>query len=312
MRYIIKKLISLVITIIIISICVFFSFQVIKGDPATSLLGTEGTPEKVAALREEMGLNAPLISQYGNWIGNALRGDFGISYSYKMPVKELINDKVAITMVLTGLSVVLLLVIGIPMGILTAKYNKKLTGGMLMTINQIFMALPSFFLGILMTYFLGLVLRWFKPGGYISYREQVMGFLGYLIFPAIAIAIPRGAMVAKLLKDSIETELKQDYVRTAYSKGNSKNKILYGHVLKNAIMPVITYLAFLIADIVAGSIIIEQVFSIPGLGRLLITSIANRDYPVVQALVVIIGILVISLNLIVDVVYRVLDPRMEV
>jgi ABC-type dipeptide/oligopeptide/nickel transport systems, permease components len=312
MKYMIKKLLSLVITIGIISICAFFSFQVIKGDPATSLLGTEATPESIAALRAEMGLNDPLLSQYGKWIGNALRGDFGISYSYKIPVKDLIGDKLVITMIITGLSVTLLLLIGIPAGIVIAKYNKYPMRGVLTTINQIFMALPAFFLGILITYFFGLVLRWFKPGGYVSYQETVLGFLKYMIFPVIAIALPRSAMIARLLKDSIGAELKQDYVRTAYSKGNSKNQILYGHVLKNALMPVITYLAFLIADMVAGSIIIEQVFSIPGLGRLLISSIANRDYPVVQALVVIIGIFVVSLNLIVDVIYRVLDPRMEI
>lgn len=312
MKYIIKKLISLIITIIIISICAFFAFQVIKGDPATSKLGTSATPERIEELRAEMGLNEPIIRQYKTWISNFVKGDMGESYSYSMPVKELIGDKVVITILLTTMSVIFLLLIGIPMGIISAKYKGRILEKILTMINQLFMAFPPFFLGILLTFFFGLILKWFKPGGYISYKTSFIGFISYMIFPAIAIAIPRSAMVAQLLKSSIESELKLGYVRTAFSKGNTRGKVLYSHVLKNALMPVITYLAFLIADIVAGSIIIEQVFSIPGLGRLLISSISNRDYPVIQAIVVCIGILVVVVNFIVDITYRLLDPRVEI
>jgi len=308
----IKKIISLALTIIIISICAFFAFQVIKGDPATSKLGTSATPERIETLREEMGLNKPITQQYGIWLSNFVRGDMGTSYSYDMAVKELIGDKFVITILLTTMSMFFLLVTGIPLGVISAKYKGRTLEKVLTTINQLFMAFPPFFLGILLTFFFGLILKWFKPGGYISYRTNFTGFISYMILPAIAIAIPRSAMVAQLLKNSIGSELKLGYVRTAFSKGNTRGKVLYSHVLKNALMPVITYLAFLIADIVAGSIIMEQVFSIPGIGRLLISSIYNRDYPVIQSIVVCIGILVVVVNFIVDVSYRLFDPRVEI
>ena len=173
------------------------------------------------------------------------------------------------------------------------------------------MAVPPFFSGILITYVFGILLKWFVPGGYVSYKTDFIGFLGYMIFPAIAISLPKIAMTVKLFRSSLLQEKKKEYVRTSYSKGNNTKGVLYGHILKNALIPVITFLGMVLTDMIAGSIIIEQVFNIPGLGRILLTSISNRDYPVVEAIVLCIAVLVIVVNFLVDVLYHVIDPRMR-
>ena len=173
------------------------------------------------------------------------------------------------------------------------------------------MAVPSFFLGILVTYLCGVLLKWFTPGGYISYRDNMRGFLNYLFFPAISIALPKIAMTARFLRNSMLTELKTDYVRTAYSKGCSKKRVMYGHVLRNAMMPVITFLGMMIAEILAGSIVVEQVFGLPGIGRLLISAVSTRDFPVVEILILYITFVVIFVYFIVDILYRVIDPRIS-
>ena len=173
------------------------------------------------------------------------------------------------------------------------------------------MAVPPFFAGILITYLFGLILRWFQPGAFVSYQVHVGKFLYYLIFPAVAIALPKIAMTVKLLRSSLIEEAKKDYVRTAYSKGNRTNAVLYHHVLKNAMIPVVTFLAMTLTDTVAGSVIMEQVFSIPGIGRILITSISNRDYPVVEAIIVLLALIVVVVNLLADILCRVIDPRIR-
>ncbi|NTV79605.1 MAG: ABC transporter permease [Clostridiales bacterium] len=178
-------------------------------------------------------------------------------------------------------------------------------------LNQITMAIPAFFMGIILTYLFGLILHFFTPGGYVSYETDFFGFLGYLLVPAIAIALPKIAMTVKLLRSSMLEEMNKDYVRTAYSKGNDSKNVLYKHVLKNAMIPTITFLGMVLADMVAGSIIVEQVFNIPGLGRILLTSISNRDYPVVQMIILCIAFMVIIINTIVDILYKIADPRIQ-
>lgn len=311
MNYILKKTGTLIITLLIVSFLAFFAFQVIPGDPATSILGIGATPERIAALREEMGLNDPIAVQYLKWLKNFAAGDMGTSYSYKLSVKEMIGDKVPITFMLTVLSFFMIVITSVPLGIVSAKYKGRWVDRIIMVWNQIMMAIPAFFMGILLTLIFGLIFRFFKPGNYVSYKEDVAGFLSYLIWPSIAIALPRIAMTTKLLRSSLIRELKTDYVRTAYSKGSSKGRVLYRHILKNAFIPVIAFLAMVMADIVAGSIIIEQVFSIPGFGRLLVSSIANRDYPVVQAIVVILAAMVIAVNFLADIIYQWIDPRIR-
>lgn len=313
MPYIVKKVGTLIITLVLISLLTFTAFSVIPGDAATAKLGTEATPEQVEALREEMGLNDPLPVRYVRWLGKAVQGDFGESYQYDgITVASLLAQRLPVTLLLALLSFVLILGIAIPLGIFSAQHRGGFVDTLISQLTQLTMAIPSFFLGMLFTYIFGLVLHWFQPGAFVSPKEDLGQSIAYLIFPAIAVALPKIAMVVKFLRNSILKEIDQDYVRTAHSKGSSEKRILYVHVLRNALIPVVTFLALVIADILAGSIVAEQVFSIPGMGRLLITAISGRDYPVVQAAVTYITVIVVTVNFLVDVLYQWIDPRVKV
>jgi len=311
MKYIAKKAVAMLVTLLIISALAFLAFEVIPGDPTTKLLGTDWTAERAAALRADLGLDAPLPLRYLRWLGGFFGGDLGISYSYNVPVKELLHGKLGITAALSALAFVMVVVISIPLGLRLAEKAGKTADRILSVIGQIMMAIPPFFIGIIFTSVFGLALRLFIAGSFVSMKDSFWGFWWYLFFPALAIALPKSAMTVKLLRAGILSELDEDYVRTAYSRGHSRKSALRYHVLRNSLMPVITFLAVTLADIVAGSIIIEQVFLIPGLGRLLLLSISNRDFPVVLAIVMIIAALVIFVNFLADVVYQLIDPRIR-
>ena len=317
MKYLGKKIITLIMTLFLVSAAAFLAFQIIPGDVVASILGTEATPEREEALREELGLNDPPAVRYFRWMGGVLRGDFGVSYRYSKnmnemtPVAELIGDKLPVTLWLAALSLVLIVLVSIPLGVFWVRSGSRILDAVLGVTTQAAMAVPSFFLGILVTFVFGILLHLFAPGGYVDYRENFWGFVGYLIFPALSIAIPKIAMTARFLRNSMLTELGADYVRTAYGKGCTKRRVMYGHVLRNAMMPVITFLGMIIAEIVAGSIVVEQVFGLPGIGRLLISSISARDFPVVEILILYITFVVIFVYFVVDILYRVVDPRIS-
>ena len=311
MKQVVKKLASMIITLLIVSFLVFLAFDLIPGDAAISRLGTQATPERVEALREEMGLNRPFLVRYGTWLADFVRGDMGTSYSYSKPVTEMVADKLPITITMITMAFVLIVAVSLPMGVYTAKHQGSFIDRFISIFNQILMAVPPFFSGIIITFVFGVILKWFVPGGFVSYSKSVGKFIGYMIYPAVAIAIPKIAMAVKLLRTSILEEAGRDYVRTAYSRGNRTGGVLKHHVLKNALIPVITFLGMALSDMIAGSIIIEKVFNIPGLGRILLTSISNRDYPVVEAIIMLIALLVVVTNFVVDVLYRVIDPRMR-
>lgn len=317
MRYFGKKLITLIMTLFVVSVAAFLAFQMIPGDVVGSILGTEATPEREAQLREELGLNDPPMTRYVNWITAVLRGDLGRSYRYSksmnemMPVAELIGDKLPVTLWLSFLSVILIIAVAIPLGVLWAQSKSRALDAAMSVLTQTTMAVPSFFLGILVTYLFGMVLKWFTPGGYVSYQDNFPGFIAYLFFPALSVAIPKIAMTARFLRNSMLTEMGSDYVRTARSKGCTEQRVMYGHVLRNALMPVVTFLGMIIAEIVAGSIVVEQVFGLPGVGRLLISSISTRDLPVVEVLVLYITSVVIIVYALVDMLYRLIDPRIS-
>lgn len=311
MRYFCKKVISLIITLLAISFLVFFAFSIIPGDPAQAQLGTEATPEMLEALRTEMGLDKPLLERYISWIGGICHGDFGMSYKYKVPVTDLIGDKLPITLIMAVISFLIIVVVSLPIGSYTTKHNGKLADRIITVVNQVLMAVPGFFMGILLTYVFGLVLKLFTPGNFVSYKEDWGEFLGYIIFPCIAMALPKIAMSVKIMKSACLKEMNKDYVRTAYSKGNNTIKVLHHHVIKNAMIPVVTLWGMVLADLIVGSIVIEQVFNIPGLGRILITSISYRDYPVVEAIIVFIAFVVMMSSFLVDMIYQWLDPRVR-
>lgn len=310
MKYIAKKFCTLIITLFVISLLAFCAFQLI-GDPTTAMLGTNATEEQIIQLKHELGLDRPILVQYADWLVSFLQGDMGMSYSYNMPVTGMVAEKLPLTLALTVMAFVLTVVVSIPLGIMTARREGGLLDRIITVLDQIVMSIPPFFIGILLTCVFGLILQVFQPGNFDQARQSPMGFLAYMIFPALSIAIPRIAMTVKMLRSSILEQMGQDYIRTAYSRGNDRDMVLWGHALRNALIPVITFVAVSVAEMVAGSIIIEQVFSVPGIGRLLLVSIATRDIPVVQAIVVILALWVVLVNFIADVLYQYIDPRIR-
>lgn len=311
MKTLVKRVLLLIATLLLVTILAFVAFSIIPGDPTSSILGVEATPEQIAALRDRLGLDLPIWQRYLHWLGGLLTGDLGESYNYGMPVAQLLATCVTHTLTLAVLAFVLIVAIALPLGIIAARYEGGVVDRVLTILNQITMSVPNFVAGILLVYVFGLVLRLFQPGAIVTPQAGWGPYLWYMLFPALAVALPRSAMTVKMLRGSILSELGQDYIRTAYSKGNSKTSALWRHVLRNAMIPVVTFLAMTVADIMAGSIVVEQVFGIPGLGKMLVTSIGNRDYPVVQAIVVLIATVVVVCNFAADLLYRVMDPRLR-
>lgn len=311
MKYLAKKLAALVVTLLVVSLLAFLAFQVIPGDPTTKILGTEATEEAVAALREELGLNENVFIRYFRWLGNFLTGDFGMNYSRHIPVSDLLGDGLVVTFSLTLLSFVITAAVAIPLGILAGSTRSRFVDGAFAVGDQVLMSIPTFFMATLLTWIFGIVLSLFRPGQYVSYLDSVPGFLGCLAVPAFSIAIPRIAMTVKMLRSSIQEQMEQDYVRTARSRGNHRRAILIRHVLKNAMVSTVTFLAVSAAEIMTGSIIIEQVFGLPGAGQLLLEGISNREYLTVQAIVVILAAWVVLVNFLADMLHQLLDPRVR-
>ena len=311
MRYYVKKIVYIIMVLVMIMLLTFIAFQVIPGDGAISRLGVDATDEEVEALREALGLNRSLPKRFFSFLGGAVHGDFGKSYQYSKPVSELLTARLPATVGLAAISIILILVISVPLGLLCSRKEGGAADRAVTILTQTLMAVPAFFLGIIITLVFGLILKWFQIGGYIDPKVNFTGFLQYMIFPAAAVAVPKIAMTVKFLKTSVLRELKLDYVRTARSKGNTERVVLWRHVLKNALIPVITFMGMVIADVLAGSIVIEQVFNLPGVGRLLVVAIGNRDYPVVEAVVVYIAAVVLIVNFIVDLLYQKVDPRVR-
>jgi peptide/nickel transport system permease protein len=315
-KYAVKKLLELLVTMVLVSFLAFAAFSLIPGDPATAMLGTEATPEKVAALRESLGLNRPLLARYGSWMAGFFTGDLGTSYSYQLPVRELVGEKLPVTLGLALMSFALVVGVSIPLGTRSVRGESRTAGGRLLSgartvFNQLCMAVPPFFLGILLTWVFGVGLNLFTLGRCPSPGEDPGGFFLYLLFPAVSVAIPRIAMTVRMLRSTIVQEMGRDYVRTAISRGNDRAGVLRRHVLKNAMVPVVAFLAQTMAEVIAGSIVVEQVFSVPGLGRLLLGSIANRDWPVVQTIVVILALWVVLAGIIGDLLSQAMDPRLR-
>ena len=307
-KAVLKRLGLLLGTLLLVSALAFAAFSVIPGDPTGAVLGMEATDEQIAAFRAQMGLDLPVWQRYWSWLSAFVTGDFGRSFKFDMPVAKLVADRVQVTLLLAGVAFALIAAISLPLGLLAARRPGGVVDRIITVLTQITMSVPNFVLGIALMYFFALVLKWFQPE-YVPLEQGLGPHLRFLVFPALAIALPKSAMTVKLLRGSILGELDQDYIRTAYR--TSRAAVLRRHVLRNAMIPVVTFLAMAIGDIMAGSIVIEQVFGIPGLGRILISSIGNRDYPVVQAVVVLLAAVVVGCNFLADLLYRVMDPRID-
>jgi peptide/nickel transport system permease protein len=310
MKFAAKRIATLLLTMLIVSFVAFAAFAIIPASPAEVMLGTQATAEKVAALEHQLGLDRPFLVRYGEWLLGFFTGDLGTSYQYNQSVWELLAPKLLITLCLSVISFLLIVLVSIPLGLRSAGKAGGRLDGARTAFNQLCMAVPPFFTGILLSWAFGIVLKWFIPGDFPGLSHPAAS-LKYLFFAAIPIAIPRIAMTVRMLRSSVLEEMQKDYVRTAISRGNDRSAVLWGHVLKNVMAPTVTFLAQTMAEIVAGSIVVEQVFSIPGLGRMLVVSISNRDYPVVQTIVVILAFWVGLAGTAADLINARIDPRLK-
>ena len=312
MNYILKKILTALITLFLVSVLCFFIFSVIRGDPASALGGIDISASQLQILREEMGLNRNVFVRYIDWLINFISGNPGTSFYFRgEPIADLITQRLPVTLTLAFLSLAFIIIISFTVSLLTVKKEGNITDNIVNFFTAAGLSTPGFFMGLLFIFIFGFTFRLFVPGEYIDYTENFAGFIACLIPAAFAIAVPNSAILIKFLRGSIYSELHSDYVRTARSKGASWFYIMRRHVLKNACLPAITMLGMIIAEIFSGSIIIEQVFSIHGMGRLLIASISSRDYPLIQSIMVYIALLVICANTLADIVIMIIDPRIK-
>ncbi|MCR1832904.1 ABC transporter permease [Oceanobacillus caeni] len=311
MRYFLYKLSSFITTIIIVSIMIFFVFQLLPGNPAQIILGIDADPHQVAQLEKQLGLDRSPVERYMDWVAGVLQGDLGESLRYQLPVSDIVIDRIPVTASLAILSLLFTVVIGVPLGIFIARSDGRWISIFLNVLTQLGISIPSFWFGFILILIFGVTLQLFPTYGYVPWSEDFLGALRSFFLPSFAIAIGNIAIVIRYLRNTILDQSKMDYVRTARVKGLKERSILYGHILRNSLIPVLTIMGLLIADTLGGSIIIENVFSLPGLGNLLIQSITSRDFPLVQSMVLYIAIIVLLINFIVDMLYKVIDPRIR-
>jgi peptide/nickel transport system permease protein len=311
MSYLIRRLLTLIITLLLVSVVAFVIVQLVPGDPAQLILGTEAPAEALAEMQAQLGLDRPLLWQYLTWLGRASRGDLGTSLRHERPVSILIAERLPVTLSLTILALSLALLVAIPLGILGATQRRTVLDYACLLFAQLGWVLPSFWIGILLILLLALTWRWLPSGGYVSWSDDPLKALRHLIMPTLALSLPLAGTLTRLVRSSMLEELGRDYVRTARAKGLSEQLVLYRHALRNALIPTVTLAGLQVGFLLGGSIVIEQVFALPGLGRLVLLAIYNRDLPLIQGLVVFIAGVVVIVNLVVDLTYVYLDPKVS-
>ncbi len=300
-----------ILTLLAASIVVFAVLEVVPGDPARLMLGMNATEDAVHTLQEQMGLNQPLIIRYFSWLGGLLSGDLGKSYTYSVPVFDLIKERVAVSLPLAVISLALSTLIAIPVGMFSASRRGKLSGTVTMGVAQVGVAIPNFWFALLLVYVFAVALRLVPAGGFPGWSAGFGVSLKSLILPSIALALPQAAILARVTRSALLDVLSEDYIRTARAKGLSRRQVLYRHALRNALIPVLTILGLQFAFLLAGTIIIENVFYLPGLGRLVFQAITQRDLIVVEGVVMLLVATVILVNLLVDLSYAIVDPRLR-
>lgn len=311
MNYLWRRFPSLLLTLFLISLVTFVVVQVVPGDPAQIILGTEAPPEALADLRAQLGLDRPLPLQYLSWLTGVLRGDLGVSLRHGRPVANLIAERLPVTLSLAILSLAPAVLLAVPLGILAATHQHSALDYGVLLLAQAGLALPSFWIGILLILLFALSWRWLPSGGYVPWGESPLEALRSLAMPILALGLPVAGVLARLVRASMLEELSRDHIRTARAKGLSETQIIVRHVLRNALIPTVTLLGLQLGFLLGGSIVIEQVFALPGVGRLVLFAINNRDLPLIQGLVLFIAALVVTINFLVDMAYTWLDPRIS-
>ncbi len=309
-RYALGRLTSLIISLFVASLVIFAVIEVIPGDPAAFMLGVNARPDTIAALRAEMGLDQSLVTRYFDWVTGLLRGDFGQSWTYKTPVAELIADRIWVSLPLASYALILSTLIAFPAGIYAASRRGGPGDITIMGATQLGVAIPNFWFAMILVLIFAINLRWFSAGGFPGWSDPLLAIKS-LTLPAIALALPQAAILARVMRSSLLDMLGEDFIRTARAKGLSRRQALWRHAVRNALIPVLTIIGLQFSFLLAGGIIIEQVFFLPGLGRLIFQSISARDLIVVESVVMLLVFTVIIVNFAVDLAYAVVDPRLR-
>ena len=310
-RFTTTRLLSLSLSLLMASVVVFAVVEVIPGDPASYMLGLNAEPEAVEALRNELGLNGTLWSRYFGWVTGMLTGDFGQSYTYRVPVSELVIQRLWVSLPLTIIALLLSTLIAFPVGLIAAARRGKLSDYSIMGATQLGVAVPNFWFAMLLVLVFAINLRWFNAGGFPGWDQGLLAGLKALTLPAIALALPQASILARVMRSSLLETLTQDYIRTARAKGLTRAQALRRHALRNALIPVLTIIGLQFSFLLAGAIIIENVFYLPGLGRLIFQGITQRDLVVVESVVMLLVFAVITVTFLVDVAYAIVDPRLR-
>ena len=299
------------VTLLVASLLIFLLLEILPGDPAAVILGVGAQEDTLRALRAELGLDLPAPVRYLNWLGEVIQGDLGRSYTYDTPVQELLLNRVELSLPLALLAILLSTGIAIPLGVFAASRHRKVADTGIMGFAQLGVAVPNFWFAILLILLFSVKLGWFSAGGFAGWDAGWFPALKSLVLPAVALALPQAAILARVTRSSVLETVQEDYIRTARAKGLSRSQALWRHAVRNALIPVVTILGLQLSFLLAGTIIIENVFYLPGVGRLLFQAIAQRDLMVVKNLVLVLAATVVLINFLVDLLYAVLDPRLR-
>lgn len=309
--YIVKRILSLIPILFIVSLVIFLIIHLTPGDPVSYMLGDEATEEQIENAREELGLNLPLYEQYFHWVTNVLKGDFGVSFHMNTTVLDAIWNHVGPTLALAVLAQIVALLIAIPLGIIAAIRRGSAVDQAVMGLSLLGMAVPSFLLALFLVLLIGVYLQWLPVAGYQPLSSGLWNHLQYLILPAISLGSIQAALIARMTRSSMLEVLNNNYINMARSKGVSERKVIYGHALHNAFLPILTVIGQTFGALVTGAVITETIFNIPGLGQLIINSVERRDYTVIQGIVLFVTFIYVTLNLLIDLLYGVVDPRVR-
>jgi len=311
MAYLLKRIVILLLTLILVSIVIFLVLMVIPGDPAQIILGVHATPETLEKLRHQLGLDRPVAIRYLSYMKNLAMGDMGQSIHYDISIRSLILSRLQVTFPLTLLSMVFAIFLSIPMGTYSSLHRNRIGDYGIMIFSQLGLAVPSFWAGILLILLFAVTLHWLPAGGFQPWAVNPVRALQSLILPALSLGLVRAAVLTRITRSSMLEVLGEDYIRTARSKGVPQRVVVYKHAFRNAIIPVVTIIGLQVSDLLAGAIIVENVFHLPGVGRLVFEAIGQRDLLVIQGVVLLVTMTIIFINFVIDIAYRYLDPRIR-
>lgn len=309
--FLVKRFITLLATLVGTSVVVFLVMEILPGNAAQVLLGPDASPQAVQALTLKLGLNQPALERYWHWASGLLVGNFGQSYAYSTPVIDLIRERMALTVPLAVLAMALTIVLALLVGVTAAARHNRMGDVGLMGLAQVGIAIPNFWFAILLILLFSVKLQWFSAGGFDGWGDGVLAGLKSLLLPALSLAVVQAAILARFTRSAVLEVMREDFVRTARAKGVSQRAVLWTHVLRNALIPVITVMGMQFSELLAGTIVVENVFYLPGLGRLIFQAIGNRDLIVVRDSVMLLAAMVVIVNFVVDVLYAVIDPRVK-